>query len=58
MVSLPHLVRLLKDTGGLPAHGNQRSGWDAGCRYDFDDPDYRCAAAGRGQRRTAGIQLR
>ena len=24
-----------------PAHGNQRSEWDAGCRFDFDNPDYR-----------------
>lgn len=21
--------------------GNQRSAWDAGCRFDFDNPDYR-----------------
>ena len=36
-----HLARMLKDVDGIPAHGNQRSGWDAGCRYDFDNPDYR-----------------
>ncbi|HYX57792.1 MAG TPA: hypothetical protein VE888_02160 [Streptosporangiaceae bacterium] len=36
-----HLARMLKDAGGIPAHGNQRSGWDAGCRYDFDNPEYR-----------------
>ena len=34
-------ARMLKDAGGIPAHGNQRSGWDAGCRYDFDNPEYR-----------------
>ena len=39
--NLLHLARMLKDAGGIPAHGNQRSGWDAGCRYDFDNPDYR-----------------
>ena len=39
--NLLHLARLLKDAGGIPAHGNQRAGWDAGCRYDFDNPDYR-----------------
>jgi multimeric flavodoxin WrbA len=39
--NLLHLARILKDAGGIPAHGNQRSGWDAGCRYDFDNPDYR-----------------
>jgi hypothetical protein len=26
---------------GVPAHGNIRSGWDAGCRYDFANPEYR-----------------
>jgi multimeric flavodoxin WrbA len=36
-----HLARMLKDAGGLPAHGNQRSLWDAGCRFDFANPDYR-----------------
>jgi multimeric flavodoxin WrbA len=39
--NLLHLARMLKDGGGLPAHGNQRAGWDAGCRYDFDNPEYR-----------------
>jgi hypothetical protein len=32
---------LLNDAGGIPAHGNQRSEWDAGCRFDFDNPAYR-----------------
>jgi hypothetical protein len=36
-----HLAKLLKAAGGIPAHGNQRSEWDAGCRFDFDNPDYR-----------------
>ncbi len=36
-----HLARMLKDAGGVPAHGNQRSEWDAGCRFDFPNPDYR-----------------
>ncbi|MFF7246953.1 flavodoxin family protein [Embleya sp. NPDC008237] len=39
--NLMHLARMLKDAGGMPAHGNQRAGWDAGCRYDFENPDYR-----------------
>ena len=39
--NLLHLARMLKDAGGIPAHGNQRSQWDAGCRFDFDNPDYR-----------------
>jgi multimeric flavodoxin WrbA len=36
-----HLAKLLKAAGGIPAHGNQRSLWEAGCRFDFDNPDYR-----------------
>jgi multimeric flavodoxin WrbA len=39
--NLLHLARMLKDAGGIPAHGNQRSEWDAGCRQDFENPDYR-----------------
>jgi multimeric flavodoxin WrbA len=39
--NLLHLARLLKDRGGIPAHGNQRSEWDAGCRFDFPNPEHR-----------------
>ena len=39
--NLMHLARMLKDAGGIPAHGNQRSKWDAGCRFDFENPEYR-----------------
>ncbi len=39
--NLLHFARMLKDAGGVPAHGNQRSEWDAGCRFDFPNPDYR-----------------
>jgi len=39
--NLLHLARMLKDAGGIPVHGNQRSAWDAGCRFDFPNPDYR-----------------
>ncbi len=39
--NLLHLARMIRDTGGIPAHGNQRSEWDAGCRFDFANPDYR-----------------
>ena len=39
--NLLHLARLITDAGGIPAHGNQRSEWDAGCRFDFPNPDYR-----------------
>ncbi len=36
--NLMHLAWLLKDAGGVSAYGNQRSGWDSGCRFDFDTP--------------------
>ena len=39
--NLMHLAKLLKDAGGIPAHGNQRSEWDAGCRFDFENPEHR-----------------
>jgi multimeric flavodoxin WrbA len=39
--NLMHLARMLKDAGGMPAHGNQRALWDAGCRFDFPNPEYR-----------------
>ena len=36
--NLMHMARMIKDAGGIPAHGNQRSAWDAGCRSDFPNP--------------------
>jgi multimeric flavodoxin WrbA len=39
--NLMHLASMIRQAGGIPAHGNQRSEWDAGCRFDFDNPDYR-----------------
>ncbi|GBE31063.1 MAG TPA: flavodoxin family protein [Bacteroidetes bacterium] len=39
--NLMHLARMMKDMGGIPAHGNQRSLWDAGCRFDHANPEYR-----------------
>ncbi|WP_255945873.1 flavodoxin family protein [Streptomyces odontomachi] len=39
--NLLHLARLLKDMGGIPAYGNQRSAWDTGCRYDYENPEHR-----------------
>jgi hypothetical protein len=28
-------------TRGVPAHGNHRTEWDAGCRVDFPNPEHR-----------------
>lgn len=39
--NLMHLAKMLKDNGGIPAQGNQRSEWDAGSRFDFENPEYR-----------------
>jgi multimeric flavodoxin WrbA len=39
--NLLHLARMLKDAGGIPAYGNQRSEWDAGARFDFPNPEHR-----------------
>ena len=39
--NLLHLARILKEIGGIPAHGNQRSEWDAGCRFDYENPEHR-----------------
>ena len=39
--NLMHMAKMIKDQGGIPAHGNQRSKWDAGCRFDHPNPEYR-----------------
>ena len=39
--NLLHMARMIKDADGIPAHGNQRSAWDAGCRFDSPNPEYR-----------------
>jgi multimeric flavodoxin WrbA len=39
--NLMHMARLLKEAGGIPAHGNQQTAWDNGQR--FDNPLYSSA---------------
>ena len=39
--NLLHTARMLKDAGGITAHGNQPDEWQAGCRFDHPNPDYR-----------------
>jgi multimeric flavodoxin WrbA len=39
--NLMHLAKMLKDNGGIPAYGNQRSAWDAGERFDYHNPEHR-----------------
>ena len=39
--NLMHMAHLLKNNGGISAHGNQRTEWDNGKRFDFENPEYR-----------------
>ncbi len=39
--NLMHLARMLKQAGGVPAHGNQRNAWADGARFDYENPEYR-----------------
>ena len=39
--NLMHMARMLKDTGGIPAYGNQKAVWDNGERFDQPNPEYR-----------------
>ncbi len=39
--NLLHTARMLKDAGGIPAHGNQPEVWEAGCRADYANPEHR-----------------
>jgi multimeric flavodoxin WrbA len=36
--NLMHLANMLDKAGGIPAYGNQRAAWDAGSRFDFENP--------------------
>jgi len=39
--NLMHVAKILQNAGGIPAYGNQRSKWEAGSRFDFENPEYR-----------------
>lgn len=39
--NLMHFAQLLRNAGGVPAWGNQRTAWDKGTRFDFENPEYR-----------------
>ncbi|MGB3354556.1 MAG: flavodoxin family protein [Mycobacterium sp.] len=39
--NLMHMAKILKGAGGFPAYGNQRSEWEAGCDFGYDNPEYR-----------------
>jgi hypothetical protein len=38
--NLLHLARMIGDRGGIPAHGNQRTQWDAGSRFAYPNPEH------------------
>ena len=39
--NLMHLARMIQQANGIPAHGNQRAQWEAGCRFDYPNPEHR-----------------
>jgi len=39
--NLMHAARMLKDLGGFPVGGNQRTAWDKGERFGHPNPEYR-----------------
>ncbi len=39
--NLLHLAAMLRAAGGVPAYGNRRSEWDAGCAPDQENPEHR-----------------
>lgn len=39
--NLMHMAQWLQQNGGFPSYGNQRSKWDSGARFDFENPEYR-----------------
>jgi multimeric flavodoxin WrbA len=39
--NLMHTARMIKRAGGVPAYGNQAAAWEAGTRFDFENPEYR-----------------
>ncbi len=36
-----HMARMLKDNGGIPAHGNQPDVWEVGCNTNFQNPEHK-----------------
>jgi multimeric flavodoxin WrbA len=39
--NLMHLAKMLNEAGGYARHGNDRRAWQAGCRFEYANPDYR-----------------
>lgn len=45
--NLMHLAKMLKEAEGLPNEGNDRKAWQAGTRFDYENPEYRQDFASR-----------
>lgn len=39
--NLMHMAKMIKDAGGIPAYGNQKTAWDKGEHFGFENPEYR-----------------
>ncbi len=39
--NMMHMAKMIDDHGGIPAHGNQRSEWEAGCHSSHPNPEHR-----------------
>ena len=39
--NLMHLAKMLDDAGRRSGVRQPRSEWDAGCRFDYENPEYR-----------------
>jgi multimeric flavodoxin WrbA len=39
--NLLHFAKMIKDAGGVPTYGNQRTAWSKGNHFDFENPKYR-----------------
>lgn len=39
--NIMHQAKALKESGGIPGYGNQKTEWNAGTRFDFENPEYR-----------------
>jgi multimeric flavodoxin WrbA len=39
--NLMHLAAMLKEAGGVPPYGNQRTAWDKASKADEDNPEHR-----------------
>ncbi|MEM9836612.1 MAG: flavodoxin family protein [Bacteroidota bacterium] len=39
--NLLHLAKILREQKGYPNYGNSRTEWDAGTRWNFENPEYR-----------------